>query len=379
MTKPTLKIRLLRLIWGIIPWLMVAAIGAFIVFMFVRITEKQIHLAQAKKAAIKKEIPAVKVITLTLTPHHLEDKIGLPAQVEPYEDLQVKAELFGQVLEVLVEEGQRVKKGQILVRLDDRDYQSRLEQIEANYKLAKLEYARISKLAKQKITAVSKLDEVEARLHALKAQKKEAQLALSRSIIKAPISGRLNEVQTKLGDLLSVGDPVAQILQYDKVKVTVGVPESDVAAVFDLKKARVIIEALNNRSVMGRKVFLSRKPRTLARLYDLELMVPNPDEHILPGMFAKVELVKEVFDQALTIPLYAVIVHGSERFVYVEKDGHAEKRTVSLGVLDKWQVQVKTGLNPGDKVVVVGHRFLDQGQNVEVIKNVSHPREIFES
>ena len=347
--------------------------------MFVRITEKQIHLAQAKKAAIKKEIPAVKVITLTLTPHHLEDKIGLPAQVEPYEDLQVKAELFGQVLEVLVEEGQRVKKGQILVRLDDRDYQSRLEQIEANYKLAKLEYARISKLAKQKITAVSKLEEVEARLHALKAQKKEAQLALSRSIIKAPISGRLNEVQTKLGDLLSVGDPVAQILQYDKVKVTVGVPESDVAAVFDLKKARVIIEALNNRSVMGRKVFLSRKPRTLARLYDLELMVPNPDEHILPGMFAKVELVKEVFDQALTIPLYAVIVHGSERFVYVEKDGHAEKRTVSLGVLDKWQVQVKTGLNPGDKVVVVGHRFLDQGQNVEVIKNVSHPREIFES
>jgi len=299
--------------------------------------------------------------------------------VEPYEDLIVKAEVFGQVREVLAKEGARVKEGQELVRLDDRDYRSRLAQIDANYKLAGLEYERISKLARQQIAAKSKLDEVEARLHALEAQRREAQLALNRSTIKAPISGRLNEVHAKLGDLLSVGDPVAQILQYEKVKVTVGVPESDVAAVFDLREAEVIIEALNNRSVTGKKVFLSRKPRSLARLYDLELMVPNPDGRILPGMFARVALIREVHEQALSIPLYAVIVHGEERFIYVEKASRAEKRPVELGVLAGWQVQVKSGIAPGDRVIVVGHRFLDQGQAVEVIKNTNNPKTIFES
>ena len=131
------------------------------------------------------------------------------------------------------------------------------------------------------------------------------------------------------GDLLDVNQKVAQILQFGKVKVTVGVPESDVAAVFDLKEAEVVIEALNKRRVKGRKIFLSRQPRSLARLYDLELTVPNPDERILPGMFARVELVKTVYDRALAIPLYAVITQQDERFVYVEKEGRAACRPSS--------------------------------------------------
>jgi len=107
--------------------------------------------------------------------------------------------------------------------------------------------------------------------------------------------------------------------------------------------------------------------------------VPNPDGRILPGMFAQVELVKRVFGQALAVPLYAVITQGDERFVYVEKDGQAEKRSIKVGVLVGWQVQVEAGLNPGERVIVVGHRFLDNGQAVKVIKNVSHPSEILAS
>ena len=234
-------------------------------------------------------------------------------------------------------------------------------------------------LVKKNIAAESKLDEIEARLEELKAQRSEAQLSLDRTRITAPISGQLNEIKAKKGDLLDVNQQVAQILQFKKVKVTVGVPESDVAAVFDLKEAEVIIEALGNRKVKGKKIFLSRQPRTLARLYDLELMVPNPDGRILPGMFGQVKLIKRVIDQALAVPLYAVITHGDESFVYVEKDGKAEKRLIKPGVLVGWQVHVEAGLNPGERVIVVGQRFLDDGQVVKVIKNVSDPSEILSS
>jgi len=376
MKKSDAKTKILRFIWGVFPWLMVALIVVFIVNMGGRIKEKKTRLEEAKKAAMKKEVPVVRVITLTLKPRRLVDKINLPAQVEPSEEVWVKSEVPGQVVKVLVKEGQRVKRGQVLVRLDDRDYRTRLARTEANYKLAKLNYDRTEALVKKKIAAPTKLDEIEAQLKDLTAQRTEAQLALSRTRISSPTSSLLNEIEAKKGDFLAVGDPVAQILEIDHVKVIVGVPESDVAAIFDLEEAEVIIEALGKRRVKGKKVFLSRQPRSLARLFDLELRVPNPDGRILPGMFARVELVKQVFNQALAIPLYAVISQGDEYLAFVEQEGRARRRNITPGVLAGWQVQVTSGLEAGDRVIVVGHRLLDDGQEVEVIKNVSNPNEI---
>jgi len=344
--------------------------------MWGRIKEEKIRLEDAKKAAMKKEVQPVGVITLTLKPRRLLDKINLPAQVEPYEDVLIKAEVPGQVVKVFVEEGQAVETGQILVQLDDRDYRTRLARIEANYQLAKLDYNRTAALAKMKATSIAKLDSIQAQLKDLEAQVSEAQLALSRTRITSPLCCLLNEINAKQGNFVAVGDPVARILQLDQVKVTVGIPESDVAAIFDLDKADVIIEALDGLRVTGHKIFLSRQPRNLARLYDLELRVPNPDGRILPGMFARVELVKQVFNRALAIPLYAVITQGDDRFVYIEKESRAKKRNIKLGALIGWQVHVTSGLRAGERVIVVGHRLLDDGQLVEVVKNVNDPREI---
>jgi len=379
MSESKTKSKILRFVWGVIPWLMVVLIVLFIVNMGDLIKEKKARLEEAKKAAIKKDAPTVRVITLTLEPRRLVDKVNLPAQVEPYKEVRIKAEVPGQVVEVFVQEGQTVKKGQVLMKLDDRDYQSRLARIEANYKLAKLNYERTKALVNKKITAATKLDEIEAQLKDLTAQRTEAKLALSRTSITTPLSSLLNEISAEKGDFVTIGDPVAQILEIDTVKVTVGVPESDVAAIFDLEEADVIIEALGKRRVRGRKVFLSRQPRTLARLYDLELVVPNPDGRILPGMFARVELVKQVFNEALAVPLYAVITQGDDRFVFIDKEGRAEKRSVKLGTLVGWQVHVTSGLAAGDRIIVVGHRLLDHGQQVEVIKNVTDPSEIMKS
>jgi membrane fusion protein (multidrug efflux system) len=379
MKSTKVKIKLLRFVWSAIPWLMVALMVAFVVTMGSRIKEKKAHLEEAKKTAIKQEVPSVRIITLTLTPRRLVDKINLPAQIDPYEEVWVKAEVPGQVIEVLVKEGQMVKKDQVLMKLDDRDYRTRLARIEANYKLAKLNHERTKTLVEKKIAAPTKLDEIEAQLKDLTAQRDEATVALSRTSITTPLSSLLNEISAKMGDYIGVGDPVAQILEIDTVKVTVGVPESDVAAIFDLNEADIIIEALGKRRVKGNKIFLSRKPRTLSRLFDLELSVPNPDGHILPGMFARVELVKYVFEDAVALPLYAIITQEDERFVFIEKEGRVEKRRVTLGTLIGWQVHITSGLKAGERVVVVGHRLLDDGQAVEVIKNVSNPSEILKS
>lgn len=375
-----LRARGLRIIWGLIPWLIAGGLTASVFVMGKWLILKHGRLAEAKTAAIEqKEVPPVRVITLTLAPRRLTDSISLPGEIKPYEDLSVKAETKGQIVSIPLQEGADVKKDQLLMQIDDRDYRSQLARIEATYELAKLDYERISALTRKNITPASKLDEVTARLKELEARLAEARLALQRTRITAPIAGRLNDILKKTGDVVDVNQPVARIIQIDRVKATVGVPESDVTAVFDLKQAEVLIEALGNRKFVGQKVFLSSQPRSLARLYDLELLLPNPDGRILPGMFAQVRLVKKVYVNAVAVPLYAVITQGDARYVYVEKDGKAERRDIAMGVLVDWQVHVRSGLKPGDRVIVVGHRFLDSGQTVQVVRDVHHPEEIFAS
>ncbi len=376
MDQPNRKSKVLRRMWGVFPWVVVLCVIVFIFILYQEIQGERSRLEKVKQEAIKKDTPSVRVITLTAIPRRLEDKIKLPGYVEPAEDLLVKSEVSGQVVQILAKEGAQVKQGQVIARVDDRDYKSRLARIEANLKLAKVEYDRIYSLEKKKITAASRLDEIEARLNDVSAQRDEAELALNRTRILAPIAGQINEIIAKRGNFLSVGDPVAQIILVSEVTVTVGIPESDVASFFDLNEATVIIDALKKRRVKGEKVFLSRQPRNLARLFELELKIPNTDGHILPGMFASVELVRAVYEKALVIPLYAVINQGDEQFVYLENDGLAKKTPVDLGQLVDWQVHVTSGISANDKVIVVGHRLLNDGQPIEVIKTVSDVREI---
>jgi len=376
MISSGLKTKLLHIVWSIFPWLLVAGIVAFLFFLGERIQHEKVRLEKAKQAAIKIDTVPVSVITLTLAPIRLEDKINLPGYVDPYEELWVKAEVGGQIVNIPVKEGQIVEKGQILVELDDRDYRSRLSRVEAAYDLAKLDYDRIASLDRKGITAANRMDEASARYKDVAAQRDEARLALERTRIAAPISGRIDNLAAKQGDFIQPGVEIAQILQVDDVKIKVGIPESDVASLLNLESSEVVIEALGKRRVRGKKVFLSRQPRNLARLFDLELMVPNPDGQILPGMFARVELVKDVYEDALVIPLYAVINQGDQRFVFVENNGQAEKRQVTVGMLVDWQIQVVSGIEPGDRLVIVGHRLLDEGQVVDVVQNVSDPKEI---
>lgn len=376
MDQPSRKSKVLRRMWGVFPWAVVLCVIVFIFSLYQDIQRERSRLDKIKQEAIKKDTPSVRVITLTAIPRRLEDKIRLPGYVEPAEDLWVKAEVSGQVVQILTKEGAHIEQGQAIAQLDNRDYKSRLARIEANLKLAKVEYDRIYSLDKKKITAASRLDEIEARLNDVSAQRDEAELALSRTRILAPIGGQVNEILAKQGNFLSVGDPVAQIILVSDVTVTVGIPESDVASFFDLNEATIVIDALEKRRVKGEKVFLSRQPRNLARLFELELKIPNSDGHILPGMFASVELVRAVYEKALVIPLYAVINQGDEQFVYIENDGLAKKTLVDLGQLVDWQVHVTSGISANDKVIVVGHRLLNDGQPIEVIKTVSDVREI---
>ena len=359
-----------------LPLLVLLVLILIAVGLGAKVKNEQARLLEEKRNAVLPERPAVNVVEQELVPGIMRDRINLPGMVESWEKLDILAEVRGQIKEVLVEEGSHVKQGDVIVRLDTGDYENRRNSIKAAYNLALTNLERLSALHEQEIIAQSRYDSSKAEVDSLAADLATAELQLQRCFIKSSISGIVNVLPAQKGLYLAVGDPVATVLDIDKVKVAVAIPETDVDAVRKIDRFEIAIEALGNKKLTGTKYFLAVAPESMAQVYRLELQVENKLEDILPGMFARVEIIKQEFPEALAIPLYAVISRNNKHYVYLEENNVAKLQEVKLGILDGWHIQITAGLRPGEKVIVVGQRSVDDGQRVNVVKRVTSPAEI---
>jgi len=372
----TNKERILKRLWGMLPSLVVLLLIILIAVASSRIKTEAERIKAENLAAMRRERPPVNVVTLTVSPMEVQDRLDLPAQVEPWVELSVTAEVPGKVMRVPLEEGAHVKKGDVIAEIDTRDYENELASVRADYELALKNLERTKSLYEEELVTKVQLDSDTARANSLKASLENAELRLERCRISAPISGILNRLDAKEGLYLNMQDPVAVIIDISTVKVSAGIPESDVDDVRRLEHFEVNISALD-KTVTGRRHFLSKSPETFAHLYKLEIAVDNPRGEILPGMFTRVNIVKREVRNGFAIPLYAVISRGGEQFVFVEKDGIAHTHMVETGILDGWRIQIARGLAENDRVIVVGHRSIDEGQTVNVVRTVSDPEELF--
>ena len=365
-----------RILWRFLPVLLCVTVVILFIALAIAISRKSARLEKEKAMAEQAAMAVISVVTQTMKPLTMHDRIDLPAVVEAWEDLTVKAEVVGKVVAVHVREGEHVAKGQPLLLIDKRDYINQLTSIAAQRQLAEANFKRLQSLIEQGAVSLADFDKAQAALNELTAAQKSAELNLERCTIKTPIAGTVNDLPAKLGVLLAHGDPVAQILDIGRLKVEVAIPEAEVNAVRKIDSCKIIFTALNNYTVTGEKYFLARKPLTSSMVYTLRLALQNPDEKILPGMFARVDIIKETVQNAFGVPLFSVITRNDEQYVFVVENGIARKRYVKTGFLEGWKVRISSGLQENDQVVVVGHRNLEDGQKVKLIRSVSDPGEI---
>lgn len=365
------KTPLSKRLYGSLPALFLFLLFVLVASLYAGVSRERERLAAEKRNMARKERPPVNVVVQELAPGPVRERINLPGVIEPWVDLNLLVEVRGTVVDVPVTEGARVKQGDLLALIDDRDYRNTLQSVMASYDLAVTDHKRLARLFEQGIVARSEVDTIEARVKVLAAEKETAVLQLERCRVVSPISGVVNRLPAEKGQYLSVGDPIARILTIDPVKVAVGIPESDIDAVRRLSQFEIVVDALGGRSFMAAKHFLAVAPESMAQIYRLELALRNDDTELLPGMFARVEIVKQQITDGLSIPLYAVVSRDDRNIVYVEEDGTARSRQVELGILEGWRVQVVEGLAPGQRVIVVGQRDVDDGQRVQVIRTVA--------
>ncbi|MCG8566748.1 MAG: efflux RND transporter periplasmic adaptor subunit [Desulfobacterales bacterium] len=367
----------LRLVSKSIPFLcLLLFVGLVILPLSQKISNKRQALAEEQSRQGQMERKPINVATLEILPKPLAEKLSFPGVAKPWISLKVVSEARGQVVEKPVQEGDRVKKGDVLARLDSRDYQNAYDAALASHETAQITKKRLVALSSKKFVTQSKLDDAVAQVKTTRANLATARLNLERCTIRSPMDGVVDRSDIEVGTYLQVGDPVFTLLQLDKIKVAVGIPESDVDAVRRLKTFRMTLDALDNRPVTGSYHYLTRTTDSLARLYTLDIRVDNPDQAILPDMFSRVEIVKNQVDDGLAVPIYALVTRRDEKGVFVENQGKVRFQPVETGFQDGWEIQITRGLNPGDRVVVVGHRIIEDGETVQVTQSVRTMEEL---
>ena len=288
--------------------------------------------------------------TLVVQPHRVD--IAFPAEslVEAVQQTTVAAQIAGRVLEVRADAGQRVAKGDVLVRIDGREAAETARAAEAQFANAKLTYERQKQLKEQKFVSQAAVDKAKADYDAAAANRSAAGASQSHATIVAPISGVIARRHAELGDLATPGKPLFTLYEPGALRVTASVPQYRLTEMRGVRTARVEFPELG-KWVDATSVQLLPTVDPATHSAQVRVSLPAQTE-ATPGMFARVHFVTGEAEK-LTVPAAAVLRRGEVAAVYVQSaDNRLSLRQLRLGdAVGRGEIEVLAGLAAGDKVV----------------------------
>jgi membrane fusion protein (multidrug efflux system) len=193
-----------------------------------------------------------------------------------------------------------------------------------------------------------------------------ARVEYERGFPKSPITGKVNYLYVDEGEFIDRGKPLVSLVNVDRVKINIHVPELDIRHLKKGQKAQVSVDAFPGMKWMGIIDYMAYKADPATKTFPVRVLVDNHGNEIRPGMIARVALVRRVIPDALSVPLFAIVSKEGERLVFVEKDGVAHARAVAIGVIEGDRVQITKGIEPGDRLIVSGQTQVEEGMRVLV-------------
>ena len=328
--------------------------------------------AQAKNGEEKKESEAVPVEVAQATRRAVAASYSGTTTLEALGESQVVAKTSGVALAVLVEEGQVVRAGQALVRLDpDRP---RLQVAQAAAQMHKLEnnYRRAQQLVEQRMISANDVDQIKYDLENARAVYRAASLELSYTTITAPISGVVASRSIKSGNFVQINSPIIRIVDASRLEATLNVPEREIAKLKPGQAVGLAVDALPGKQFTGTVDRVAPVVDNGTGTFRVVASFPGNGE-LQPGMFSRLDINYDRRADALVVPRTALLEDGGEPAVYVVRDGKAQRTVLKLGYNDAGWVEVREGLKPGDQVVIAGKAALREGSAVQVIGQDKKP------
>lgn len=304
------------------------------------------------------------VRTLELQPRTVTERTVLSADLLPERRATLAAEVPGVVEALTVELGDPVRSGQILARIDTRALQQQLAEAAALFRQAQDRFERAERLfEKRSITREQQIDAVAAR-DVAEARLASARLALEKSEVKAPWSGRVASRLVEVGEYAAPGQALIELVAVDRLKVRAPAPAADVPYLRVGTPVTVRVDVLPDEVFAGAIVRLGAELDPDTRTLDVEVEIDNRGGRLRPGLFGRLEVPRQVLADALLVPLSAVVDYEDAKVVYVVDGDLAARRRVELGPTLGEEVVISDGLVAGDRVVVAGQQQVADGQRV---------------
>jgi RND family efflux transporter MFP subunit len=380
--------------------------------LFLSISWFSISCSRSPKVEANTEAGEPPVVAVAKAqPDSLSSDLTLTAEFRPYQEVEVHAKVAGYLKQISVDVGDRVTQGQLLATLEIPELADELEQAQANEKrseaqlrqakgeleraksahaMSHLSYGRLAAVLKTRpnLVAQQEIDEAQARDRVAEAQiaaaeagisASEEQVAASKasrqhvktlaaySQITAPFAGVVTKRYADTGAMIQAGTasqtqamPVVRISQVDRLRLVLPVPESIVPRIRVGARIQVTVNSLN-RAFPGRIARFTGKVQSATRTMETEVDVPNPGLVLMPGMYASTVLTLDRRDHVLTVPLIAV---ANSSVLVVNAEKQIEERPIKLGMESAEKVEVQSGLQSGELVVIAGRSGLKAGQRV---------------
>lgn len=318
-----------------------------------------------KKEDEKNDLIPVEVTTLNKG--SISDYILLSANLETEEQADVYSRIQGIVKKINYDEGDNVKSGTVLMQLEADEYVLSEKRARLAYLKQKADFERLSAMFNEDLLSKEEFEQARYATEGLEVEWEQAKLNLSYTKIKTPISGVIGDRQAKPGDRIQPTDKLFTVINTRDMIAIVYVPEKEIGRVNKGQVAYITSDHIHGEKYTGWLKRVSPVIDPSSGTFKVTIGVKVKNNKIRAGMFVNAHIITDTHEDAVLVPKTAIIYENEAMNVFVVKDSIAHKISLDVGFQDFEKVESKSGLNAGDKVIVVGQAGLKDKTKVKIV------------
>lgn len=304
-------------------------------------------------------------------PEEFNHYIKVSGKVEPEEEVYVSPEMNGKIENIMVKEGEKVKKGQLLMSLNTDVTEKSIKEVETNLELLTQLYEKQKNLWEQNIGSEVQYLQAKANKESAEARLASLQEQLDMARVRAPFGGIIEDVAVKLGDMAMPGGRHIHLVNLQDLSIITSISENYLNAIREDEEVEVEFPAYPDMKLMLPIKRVGSVIDNASRTFEVELEFKNPEEKIKPNQLASLRIIDYSTDSALVVPSIIIKQDTKGYYVYkmIESEGkaEAEKIYVVTGRSSGDQTMIEEGLEPGTKVIVEGYNLVTDGSDVRVV------------
>ena len=340
----------------------IAIILALLGFIFYpKLSKTSSETATTTKAPSKLKVNAVKVKN-----EALDNNLRLTGSLVANESVILKSEVSGRVESINFEEGQRVKKGQLLLQLDDKEIRAEIDKLNFTKKLNEDNESRQKQLLAKEAISQEEYETALTTLNTTLAEINVKQVQLQKHQIRAPFDGIIGLRNVSQGSYINSSDDLVTLYSINPIKIDFSVPGKYSSQVNAGDQIYFEVDSYEGEIFEGKIYAVEPQIDPKTRSIQARAKSKNEGNKLFPGQFAKINLTLDTYQNAIMIPTEAVVPELNGKKVFLYKDGKVESKSIITGIRTADKIQVTDGLNDGDIVLTSGILQLRQGMEVDI-------------